>query len=126
MKLSAILDKFPDKTPIWSIGIVTIIISTAVSFVVIYTASKGEISTYLQSTNKVREVTVLAENNTLTSILELVHTNSTQITQLSASLYKALEQNIELSKRVSAIEKDLAVTGASLKACEDKLLKCRR
>lgn len=122
MKLSAVLDKLPPRTPIWAIGLVAVIVSSAVSFTIIYTVSRGEIGTYFATKQKAIET----ENNTLSSILDLVHNNSKQITDLTVALQQAQNQNYDLLKRVSEIEKELVSTGSSLKDCEAKLTKCTR
>lgn len=102
------------KTPAWSAGIATVIISVSVSFIAVYTFTGSNIQ---------NEQT---KNSVLSSILSLVHTNGEQITNLSNALYVAQQNNVKLADRVGYIEKELAVTQTSLEKCKEDLIKGRK
>lgn len=116
-----LLQKVPKKTPPWALAVMVVFLSTGVSIVMVYTASRNEVKQYIGRSFADKESKIQVEKNTLTSILELVHNNSEQITQLSGALFRAQEENKNLSNRVTVIEKELAVTQANLRACEAKL-----
>lgn len=120
-----ILAKLPKKTPVWAIGLVSLVVSLTVSFVVLYVTARPEVQQYLSSAQEDRKVKTNAELATVASILDLVKTSALQIANMSAALNSAQEQNFRLSERVAAIEKELASTQGSLTLCEDKLRHCK-
>lgn len=121
----ALLSNIPKRAPAWSIGVATVLVAVATAFVTMYMVSKDEVKTYVSSHIQQDEASFkgLEEryNATLKTVLALVSTNSSQIADLSKSLAETQQQNIELSSRVSYLEKQLAVAMASLEACEKKL-----
>lgn len=120
-----LLSNIPRRAPAWSIGVATVLVSVATAFVTIYVVSKDEVKTYVSAhvANDEQSFKGLEErySATLKTVLNLVSTNSSQIAELSKALSFTQQQNIELTNRVSYLEKQLAVTMANLEACEKRL-----
>lgn len=122
---TTLLESLPKKAPAWSIGVATVLVAVATSFVTIYVVSKDEVKAYVTShvLQDEKSFSGLEEryNATLKTVLGLVSTNSAQIADLSKALSDTQRQNVELANRVSQLEKQLAVTMANLEDCERKL-----
>ena len=120
-----LLSNLPKRAPAWSIGVATVLVAVATAFVTIYMVSKDEVKTYVSSHIQQDEQSFRGledrYNATLKTVLGLVSTNSAQIAELSKALSETQQQNIELSNRVSFLEKQLAVALANLEDCEKKL-----
>lgn len=120
-----VLGKIPKNTPPWAVGVVSIIVAVGIVFGVLYMTGRSEIQAYTASSIKRSEVNSDLERSVTSSILKLVQDNSAQITQLSGALLKTQFENSELTQRVNAIEKDLALSNERMTACEAKLAKCK-
>lgn len=127
-----ILDKLPKKTPLWAVGLVSLIVAVSASFLTLYVVARPEIQQYMVTAatkvtaeNARQDSEANVKNELVASILGIVKSNSDQITNLSLALQVAQTANYKLSDRVSAIERDLAVTQASLTTCEANLKKCK-
>ena len=130
-----ILKKMPKQTPLWAVGLVTIIVGITVSISSFYLLSRSEIQEYLKSSISLKQmaaesdkatqaIKISNESATTSSILNLVTENSKQITVLSDTLNKAQESNFKLTERVAAVEKDLAVSLEKLDKCQVDLKGC--
>jgi len=123
-----IFDKLPKKTPTWALGLVTIIISSATALTAMYVVSHTEIAKLVESSIVEQEVSGQFDRNerdkVVTSVLNLVHTNSEQITGLTSALADTQKQNAVLSVRVDRLEEDLNSTQRVLSDCQHKLEKC--
>lgn len=123
-----ILEKMPKKTPAWALGITTIIVSTLVSVSSFYILSKDEVKQMINWSQKHHDNQFDMESksytDTLSSVLNLVRSNSEQIVQLSQSLGATQQQNIVLTDRVLQLEKKIDTVTGSLKECEDQLRAC--
>ena len=125
-----ILDKLPKRTPLWAVGLVSSIVSLAVSFVVVYPFIKGEVQQYMASSANIEEKRVEAEvgkdkadRETLKEVLKMVNINMTQLTSLATALSIEQQNSMKLIDRVSVVERELAVTRAGLESCMQKLKK---
>ena len=119
------LTKIPKNTPPWAVGIVSVVVSVGMVFICLYLTSRTEIQAFANSSIKKGEVEADLERAATTSMINLVHENSEQITQLSGVLFKTQNENIELTRRVASIERDLAVASERMTACEERLAKCK-
>jgi len=120
-----VLGKIPKNTPPWAVGVVSIVVAVGIVFGVLYMTGRSEIQAYTASSLKRSEASADVERSVTSSILKLIQDNSTQLTQLSGALLKTQYENSELTQRVSAIEKELAVSNERMTACEAKLAKCK-
>lgn len=116
-----VLKKLPKQTPLWAVGLVTIIVATSISGVVFYTAVKAEIRQYLTSSSQLAQTKTVSESSLSASMLKLIEGNSTSIVQLSSSLAKEQEVGSHTRERVATLEKELAVALEKLKNCETEL-----
>ncbi len=122
MEPTDILKKVPKNTPSWAIGLTSVLISFALCLGSIYIAVRPEVQQYIGDRAKVQTAYAESEKTTTGKLFELITTNTNQITALSISLSSAQENNLKLSERVAAIEKELAVTSATLTECESRLV----
>lgn len=117
-----LLDKIPIKqTPLWAVGLVSLIVALSASFVVMYSTIQPEIRQRLSAQEKLDVMVNEAEQSSMATILKLVVENTQQITGLSNALNFTNAENSKLQERVTQMEKDLAVTLEKLKNCEEKL-----
>ena len=127
---SGILGQLPKKTPVWAVGIVSILVSLSTCVVAIYFVGQDEIKQFLEWSeqhHESKDTKLLTEyTDTLKTVLSLVDTNSAQITELSKTLGAAQQQNAILSDRVAALEKFLQLANGNLELCEAKLKSCKR
>lgn len=114
MKPEEVLQKLPKHTPVWAIGITSVVVSFAVCLASMYLVVRPEVQDYLKEGYKAEEKKFENEHNLASSILGIVKANSEQISTLSIALADAQEQNIALTARVSMIEK-------ALEDCQGKL-----
>lgn len=123
-----ILEKMPKKTPAWALGITTVIVSTLVSVSSFYILSEDEVKQVINWSQKHHDnqfdVESKSYTDTLSSVLNLVRSNSEQIVQLSQALGATQQQNIVLTDRVLQLEKKIDTVTGSLKECEDQLRAC--
>ena len=125
-----VLEKLPKRTPVWAIGVVSIIVSLSVSLGAVYLLSKGEFQQYLtahftaaermnayEAKESDRRATV--ENKAFDTVLGLIQVNSNQITELTVA-------NNRLTERVSALERELARANTDLAKCEESLRSTKR
>jgi len=123
-----ILDKLPKKTPAWAVGVTTVVVSTVVSLSAFYVVSKEEVKQALGWAEKHHEAQFTQDskvyNDTLSSVLNLVRSNSEQIVQLSNALGATQQQNISLTDKVIQLEKRIDAVTGTLKECESKLKLC--
>jgi len=119
------LGKIPKNTPPWAVGIVSVVVSVGMVFICLYLTSRTEIQAFANSSIKKVEADADLERAATTSMINLVHENSEQITQLSGVLFKTQNENIELTRRVTLIERDLAVANERMASCEERLAKCK-
>jgi ACT domain-containing protein len=115
------LVKIPKGTPPLAVGVVAVI----AALIGWYMAATPQINSYLQNSREVSVKHIETENSTLSSVLRLVESNSSQILEISKSLGIAQVQVANLTNRVSTLERQLSVTEESLKACELKISKCK-
>lgn len=116
-KPDEILGKLPKTTPVWAVGVVSVIVALSVSFTTMYLIGKSEIEKLIEGRAKTAEVKVQMEGETLQVVLSLIKDNSQQITNLSSS-------NLKLTERVAAIEVELGSTQKALVDCQAALKKC--
>lgn len=125
-----LLEKIPKRTPVWAVGIISIIVSLSVSFGAVYILSKGEFQQYLTShfaatermavyEAKESERRAATEGKAFDTVLGLIQVNSTQITELTIA-------NNRLGERITILERDLAKVNSDLQRCEESLRKCAR
>ena len=123
-----VLEHLPKKTPIWAVGLVTVIVSLATSFVGVYIFIKDEVSRYTTSAQEIHkiEATTKAKSHELTldAVVSLVQTNSVQIVELSKALGNTQHENAALADRITSLEKTVAALRGTLEECEYKLKKC--
>lgn len=123
-----ILEKMPKKTPAWALGITTVIVSTLVSVSSFYILSKDEVKQMINWSQKHHDnefdVESKSYTDTLSSVLNLVQSNSEQIVQLSQSLGATQQQNVILTDRVFQLEKKVDAVTSLLQDCEDRLKIC--
>ena len=126
----ALFDKLPKRTPMWAIGVISIIVSLSVSFGAVYILSKGEFQQYLTAhftaeeqraayESKDTERKAAVESKAFDTVLGLIQVNSTQITELTIA-------NNKLAERVTSLEKDLNKATLDLHKCEEILRECKR
>ena len=126
----ALLEKIPKRTPVWAVGVISIIVSLSVSFGAVYILSKGEFQQYLTShfaateriavyEAKETERRALVEGKAFDTVLGLIQVNSTQITELTIA-------NNRLAERVTTLERDLNKATTDLQRCEESLRHCKR
>lgn len=126
----ALLEKIPKRTPVWAVGVISIIVSLSVSFCAVYVLAKGEFQQYLTAnfaevhrkgeiSAKEFELESITTSKAFDTVLGLIKVNSEQITSLTIA-------NTKLSERVSALEKELETTHLELKTCEESLRNCKR
>lgn len=123
-----IFDKIPKKTPAWALGITTVIVSTLVSISAFYMLSKDEVKQVIgwsqQHHNAAFDLESKSYTDTLSSVLDLVRSNSDQIVQLSKALGATQQQNVILTDRVVTLERKVEASDGLLKACEESLKTC--
>lgn len=122
--LGTSLSETTKRSPAWAIGLVSIVISVALSFIGIYTIARSEVQQYLQGSQKIQETQFSAQNEIYKAVIGIVNNNSNQITTLSSALQTTQEQNKSLGERVAAIEKDLNISQVTLKDCQEALTVC--
>lgn len=110
-----LLKKLPPRTPLWAVGVVTIIVSAAVSLGVLYTVGRGEIKDYMSNSFSITSRRLDAENTACNSILGLVQTGAQQVTEL-------MQQNGKLNERITNLERDLVDTKVKLDDCRKSCL----
>lgn len=108
----SILDKLPRKTPVWAIGLVSVIVSASISFVVIYTAARPEVQQYVSGNQKNEERRLDGQAGLVQHVFDLLKIDSEQIAGLTV--------------RVSILEKDLSESKDALSNCEKSLKVCKR
>jgi len=113
--------KIPKGTPPWAVGIVAVVFACGGWFL----AATPQINTYMQNSREVAVKRADTDDSTVKSVLELVKSNSQQITQISNELGQAQVQVINLMGRVAMLEKELNSTERQLKECEAKIALCK-
>jgi len=121
-----LLAKLPKQTPVWAIGIVSVIVGASVSLGFLYFTAKSEVEKVVDAHLANSSKKIQAENEALSSVLDLVRVNSEQITSLSSALFRAQEENADLTRRVTAIEKELAASKNELSECKLALKSCKK
>lgn len=116
-----VLQKLPKNTPLWAVGIVCVLVSSAVCLGGFFVIARPEVQTYIAESFKLQGTRAGVEKDTTNKLFELVTTNTNQITALSIALSNAQENNFKLTERVANIEKEQAVTKAQLEECEKSL-----
>ncbi len=118
----------PSKAPKWAIGIAVIIISAFSSFVTSYVAVSPDIRHYIDSkqvlVTKELESNATIVDRSLSSITTVVENNQKALGQMYDVIATMKIEKVALELRVSSLEKDVAVMGANLTACNERLTKC--
>lgn len=115
--------KIPKTTPLWAIGVTSVLVAIGACFVTIYVTARPEITQYVADSRKASEKKADMESIMLNRVLDLVTSNTNQITVLSQSITSAQDMNVRLTERINVIEKELAVVKALLSKCELDLSK---
>jgi hypothetical protein len=123
-EMTSFFKALPKSTPVWAVGIVSIIVSVAISFAIVYTLGRTEVRQYLEGQADLNHKAIEIEGKAVSSIIQLVTNNSNQVTELSIALNQTQRQNSQLTERVSQLEKDFAVSRARVELCESNLEKC--
>lgn len=122
------LEKMPKKTPSWAVGMSVVFIAIATSLISMYVVSRTEVvrllDSKIESHEEIQQAGIQERDKMISSILNLVSDNSSQITGLTKALLETQQANNELSQRVARIEKELASSRVLLDSCETKLKKC--
>lgn len=137
--LDRLLDHIPKKTPIWAIGVVTIlacVVTSAIIFGIVFREDIKETLNWAEKHHvdtdiidfQIYEKEVAVKNkhydDVLTAILGLVTTNSSNIVEVSKQVGLTQQQNIILTDRVTTLEKEVSLLRSNLQECEIKLTSC--
>jgi uncharacterized membrane protein (DUF106 family) len=121
-----ILKELPKSTPLWAVGLTSVIVAITVSVVTIYVATKGELTSYIEHRNTLQDKKQDIESSTIITVLNLAQSNVKQIANLSENLIKAQNDNLSLTQRVGALETKVAEATSSLKSCQAELELCKK
>lgn len=115
--------KIAKNAPSWAIGVTSVLVAVGASLVTIYMTARPEISQYVTESHKASDKKSDIESIMLNRVLDLVTSNTNQITVLSQSITVAQEMNTKLNERISTVEKELVVVKTLLSKCELDLSK---
>lgn len=125
-----VLERIPKRTPVWAVGIISVVVTLTASIGIIYPVMKDELKEYLRTNAALSEKrmaltseewTRVSELDTksLDTVLQMVRVHSEQITNLTIL-------NNKLSERVAELEKEVVKTKADLAVCTEALSACKR
>jgi hypothetical protein len=128
MDPEVILEKLPKKTPVWAVGIVTVLVSVVVSISSVYVLTRDDIRQRILWSEKSQDSKAEAQNSqdskALDGVLAIVSTNMEHLAEVNKALGVAQIQSSSLSVRVSDLESAVNRLKGSLTACEDSLKIC--
>jgi hypothetical protein len=123
-----LLNKIPKKTPVWAVGIVTVIVAVVTSLVTLYIVAKEDISKSIVWAQASHDAQVKADDihavSTIEGVLKIVNVNMQALAELNKALGVAQVQAASLSVRVSDLERAVDRLSASLTNCENSLASC--
>jgi hypothetical protein len=121
-----VLKDIPPKTPLWALGIATIIVATTFGTVTVYTSIRGEVQDVIKE--KAEEAKARADQlstnldlqkKMTAGILDMVNTQGKQIIVLTNALEIAEHD-------IANLKHELETTQGSLGSCELKLKACKK
>lgn len=115
------LSDLPIKTPVWAIGIVTIIVAIAFAAISFYSTIKYEVQDYIKEQSKVEDNNHALQQQTVSSILNMFESNQKQILSLTDSLREAQSVLDKNSIEIETIKTELRRTKIDLDDCEHRL-----
>lgn len=123
-----LLEKIPTKTPVWSIGIVTVLVSISTCLVTIYVIAKEDISKTIVWSQNSHDMRIQADdeahNKTINGVLEIVNSNMQTVSEINRALGIAQVAAASLAVRVQDLEQSVGRLQESLSGCEGNLKSC--
>lgn len=127
-ELETILEKVPKKTPVWAVGIVTVLVSVATCLVTIYIVAKEDISKTLAWSQASYDARIKADDTndarTIDGVLAIVSENMRTVSEINKVLGMSQLEASSLSARVGDLEKAVDRLKSSLSSCEVNLASC--
>jgi len=125
---SDLLEKLPKKTPVWAVGVTTVLIALVTCLVTIYVIGKEDISKSIIWAQTSHDAQVRADDTndakTIEGILKIVSTNMTTLAEINKALGTAQMQASNLAIRFTDLEKVVEKLRSSLTSCESNLKTC--
>lgn len=123
-----VLEHLPKKTPIWAIGITTVIVAVTSCLVTIYFVAKDDIHSTLTWGQTQAEKKFTAEHvqqeKALDSVLAVVNQNMVQLGELNKALAVEQVQASNLEIRVAELENAVNRLKTNLSECQSNLKTC--
>lgn len=108
----SVLSELPPRTPIWAIGLVTIIVAFTFGVITIYASIRNEVQDVIKEKSLATTGSLDIQKSMTTSILGLVSSQGDQI--------------VMLSQQLKIAEVDIAQLKDDLGTCKDKLKSCKK
>lgn len=119
-----LLEKIPKGTPIWAIGVTTVLVAITVSLVTVYIVLRPEVQSMLKNKYEMSLKEAEVEKSAVQTIMNMVKVNVTMLSQQTEMLKNEQHRSNELEKRVKDIENKLEHTDHLLGECRSKLKLC--
>ena len=123
-----ILEKLPKKTPVWAVGVTTVLIALVTCLITVYVVGKEDISktiTWSQASHdRFAAADDINDSKAIDGVLAIISTNMTTLAEINKALGVAQLQASNLTTRVEDLEKAVERLKSSLSTCETNLKTC--